>query len=409
MAQSIVCGGCGSTVAYGRLSCPECGEMLASVAGAVRRSSSVATAEAPIAAPPAPSILREVVPLTNGSTNSHEVIEGQLSTWSEPSDGDQADLRFDDEEPPVATPPAAPGLSPYAASLAAVRQAADPAPAASPTPVQPVPAAPVPAASVPAAPVPAEARVVMEPAPAVAAAPIAAVPAQVAAPAIEASPAPLPAAAAAPPPAAPAAAMPAARPLPGSAPPPGAYVPPVLQPAGSTAPARAWAGHDPAVNDAAVAAGAGAIGTTPAAGADEALTDRAKASEFVGWLAIAGTALALVGFLLPWSSISVIGADGVGYFDRWGFAGPWHILIVIGLLAVLAAAIMRDRVPAWLGIGLPGLGVGALLIGLVWPYLIGPLDGSLGAMATALGSLMLIGAGIGAIVVDRHGRTVRSV
>ncbi len=124
---------------------------------------------------------------------------------------------------------------------------------------------------------------------------------------------------------------------------------------------------------------------TPVAELGETAATRAKASEFVGWLAIAGTALALVGFLLPWSSISVIGADGVGYFDRWGFAGPWHILIVVGLLAVLAAAIMRERVPAWLGIGLPGLGVGALLIGLVWPYLIGPLDGSLGAMATALG------------------------
>ena len=62
---------------------------------------------------------------------------------------------------------------------------------------------------------------------------------------------------------------------------------------------------------AAATAGAVASGTTPVADADAASAERAKASEFVGWLAIAGTALALVGFLLPWSSISVIGADGV--------------------------------------------------------------------------------------------------
>ena len=35
-AQSIVCGTCAASVPYGRLSCPNCGELLASVAGARR-------------------------------------------------------------------------------------------------------------------------------------------------------------------------------------------------------------------------------------------------------------------------------------------------------------------------------------------------------------------------------------
>ena len=35
-AQSIVCGTCAAAVPYGRLSCPSCGELLASVAGARR-------------------------------------------------------------------------------------------------------------------------------------------------------------------------------------------------------------------------------------------------------------------------------------------------------------------------------------------------------------------------------------
>jgi hypothetical protein len=191
---------------------------------------------------------------------------------------------------------------------------------------------------------------------------------------------------------------------------PGAYVPPVLQPAGSIAPARAWAGHasDEGTNglDGRPAGAAGPA--VDAAGTDSkevksSLIDAAAAAEFVGWLAIAGASLATAGFLLPWS-VSVIGASGVGYFDRWGFAGPGHILMVAGLLGVLAAAILRDRVPMWLGIGLPGLGLGALLIGLVWPYVVGPLGAQLGALAVGLGAVMLVVAGIVALIVDRHGR-----
>ena len=43
--RAIVCPGCGEAVPYGRLSCPECGTLLASVAGGVRPT--VRTAEAP--------------------------------------------------------------------------------------------------------------------------------------------------------------------------------------------------------------------------------------------------------------------------------------------------------------------------------------------------------------------------
>jgi hypothetical protein len=193
----------------------------------------------------------------------------------------------------------------------------------------------------------------------------------------------------------------------------GAYVPPVLQPAGPVAPARAWAGYAP--GDAgtngrhgepagAAATAADGADARPEPGAEKAsLIDAAAAAEFVGWLAIAGSSLATAGFLLPWS-VSVIGANGLGYFDRWGFAGPGHILMVAGLLGVLAAAILRNRVPMWLGIGLPGLGLGALLIGLVWPYAVGPLGAQLGALAVGLGAVMLVVAGIAALVVDRHER-----
>jgi predicted membrane-bound spermidine synthase len=73
------------------------------------------------------------------------------------------------------------------------------------------------------------------------------------------------------------------------------------------------------------------------------------------------------------------------------------------------AAIVRDRVPIGLGVGVPGLGLGALLVGLVWPYLFGPLGAQLGAIAVALGAVMLVVAGIAALIVDRHVEDVEVV
>jgi hypothetical protein len=383
--------------------------MLASVAGAIRRSdpvaamaasSAVATATLvddaidppPPSAParPAPAVLRDVDPEPDGWDVADEPAPpGQLMTWPQAGaasttmadggpnlgfedDPDGLPLAHDDARVadlddsdtsglPVAVRPstAAPVNDAYAAALAAVRQA----PVEIPAPVR------APEVTTPVAEIPTPARVVATAAP-----------------------------------------MPAYQPA--AVPPPGSYVPPVLEPAAAPAPARSWAGHG-AADPAAGATVAVAVGATADATSDDdpsaATTRQAKAVEFVGWLAIAGAALSLAGFLLPWSSIAVIGADGIGYFDRWGLAGPWHVLVVAGLIGLLVAAILRERVPMWLGIGLPGLGLGALLVGLLWPYLLGPLEGSLGAMAVGLGALLLIGAGIAAIVVDRHGREMRPV
>ncbi len=180
---------------------------------------------------------------------------------------------------------------------------------------------------------------------------------------------------------------------------PGSYVPPAIpgQLAGSPAPARAWAGHHeprPGRRDAA-ASGA------DAADAD-ADADARRLTEFVGWLAVAGAALAAVGFLLPWSNVAVIGSSGVGYFDRWGLAGPAHILVVVGLLIVLVLAVVPNRVPTWIRVGLPGVALAALLFGLAWPYLLGPLGGAAGVLCVTLGALLLLIAGIVALATDRH-------
>jgi len=184
---------------------------------------------------------------------------------------------------------------------------------------------------------------------------------------------------------------------------PGAYVPPVLpvEPAGPPAPARAWAGH-PVGTEAPASTGA------TAKAAAEALLDPARLPEFIGWLAVAGSAMAAAGFVLPWGR-SVIGASGVDYFDRWGLAGPFHPIVVLGLLAVLGLAMIPNPVPLWLRVGLPGLGLGALLLGLVWPYLLYLPGTGPGVIVVVIGALILLSAGITALATDRHASEDRAV
>src|SRR5688500_3614697 len=67
-AQSIVCGSCANEVPYGRLSCPSCGELLASVAGS-RRSSAATVARSTV-----PEVLYDA-----GDAPSAAVVDGQLA------------------------------------------------------------------------------------------------------------------------------------------------------------------------------------------------------------------------------------------------------------------------------------------------------------------------------------------
>jgi hypothetical protein len=71
-AQSIVCGACAAEVPYGRLSCPSCGELLASVAGSRRDAASVATSVA--ARPAVPDVLHEP-----SAAPTSSIVDGQLS------------------------------------------------------------------------------------------------------------------------------------------------------------------------------------------------------------------------------------------------------------------------------------------------------------------------------------------
>jgi hypothetical protein len=99
----------------------------------------------------------------------------------------------------------------------------------------------------------------------------------------------------------------------------------------------------------------------------------------------------------------VIGARGTGgYLDDWGLASPTHVLIVVGLAVVLGLGVVESKVPAWLRTGVLGLAVGGLIVGLVWPYAIGPLGADIGAMVTTLGGMCLLIGGAAASWTTRH-------
>ena len=369
-SKAIVCAACGVAVPYGRLSCPSCGELLASVAGATRslmaatsggRANGVATAtkrpsRAARASAPAPAVLLDVEPVTELAPEPPIAAPEPPMAAPEAWGAAPAPATFQpaEAEPPRhdAPPPRA-GDGPHWAEerpewpgdRPAWRDERQPAP---PTP----PFADATAATAGTA-------------------GTAVAPASVTSPSL------------------------------GNA--PGAYVPPVLpvEPAGPPAPARAWAGH-------AVDTEAQATTGTSAKAAAEALLDPARLPEFIGWLAVAGSAMAAAGFVLPWGR-SVIGASGVDFFDRWGLAGPFHPIVVLGLLAVLGLAMIPNPVPLWVRIGLPGLGLGALLLGLVWPYLLYLPGTGPGVVVVAIGALILLVAGIVALATDRHARVDRGV
>jgi len=185
---------------------------------------------------------------------------------------------------------------------------------------------------------------------------------------------------------------------------PGAYVPPILSvPAGPPAPAREYAGH----------AGDGelpAVGSPARRPSDLLDGDaRARLLDFARWLSVAGSAFAAVGFLLPWGLV-VIGSNDVSYFGRWGIAGPWHLVLALAVLANLGLALIENRVPVWLRTGVTGLGLGALLLGLVWPYITIPALGTgPGAIIAGIGAAALAVAGVLALVTDRHVEAPRAV
>jgi hypothetical protein len=350
--KTIVCPECDAGVPYGRLSCPSCGALLASVAGSFRRFSANDLGTSVGLSAPTPAT-EAVVPSPARSTPS--LPDVTVVVDPEPVAADEAssdDAGWDDEQVPDASADAIPEPTRPWASLepsTAARWAAGPQPGAQPIPASGADSANAdPVRTWTFAPEPGGTTsiqsVVHEPLPTVGA---------------YVPPAPMPVA------------------------------PPDLPPAQFAA--RAW-----------IPGGAAAAENVAAPeGSDHAgRVDRVE--QATGWVTAAGSALAALGFVLPWSP-NVIGSTGFGsYLDTWGLANPTHLVVFAAVLALLGLAFVSSPIGSWIRSGLLALVFGGLLVGLAWPYAPGPLGAGLGIYAVLAGALLLVAAGVATASTHRH-------
>jgi hypothetical protein len=134
-----------------------------------------------------------------------------------------------------------------------------------------------------------------------------------------------------------------------------------------------------------------------------------RSVELAGWFVIAGAAMSVLGFLLPWSRVVIGSANTGGYFDMWGLASPSHVIVVAGLLGVLGLGVVPTRVPAWIRTGVLGLAAGGILVGLAWPYVVGPLGADVGLALALSGGIALGIGGVLASWATRHASEAPSV
>jgi hypothetical protein len=403
VVESFLCPACAEPIPAGRLSCPQCGTVLAAVARSFRAggepspvSDAVATAsperswldgpamtgpatealapvpaQAPAPAPaPAPAFAPELrsVPPEPVPTPVAALLEADPSGWDAPTDdtiedepamadvpnAESADPEVAEDEP-VALPGLGSGLTP------------------SYLPVRP--------------------RNILD-----VLRPAGGLDAEANAEAFDHDPAPV----AEPPPA----------PAPVSA-----WIPPSRAVAATATEAEPPARILPRAWDPAAAAAAAAVATTPPE-SRRALRlprlalpglDRRRVDEAAGVLMMAGAMGAAIGFVLPWSRIVIGARNSGGYFDSWGLAGPAHIVVFALALATLVLAAMPNRIDTWLRTGVVGILLGSLLLGLAWPYAFGPLGAGVGIVLVVVSACLLLLAGLINTLVQRHAGPPRGV
>ena len=185
----------------------------------------------------------------------------------------------------------------------------------------------------------------------------------------------------------------------GPQPQPGAWIPPAMQP------------DDEAPDPAASPAGASSPAEVPTGTRGAALgISVQRVEEVAGWFVFLAAAVAAAAFVLPWSSV-VIGAEGFGgYLDTWGLANPSHALVFIGALVVAGLGYLRPRIVGpWARSGVTGIALGSLMVGLVWPYLLGPLGASVDVVVEGIAAIVLVVGGIAALWAARHARDTSPV
>ena len=385
-ATSVVCPECGSPVAPGRLSCQSCGTLLASVVGSDRRPSWT----------PASSTLAEIdedLPLASAlGDDGAAIAPAVVADVAEPAPAPKrGPRRLSRPKPATPAAPAAPAKARY------VKSPPDDVPPPDPTSLF--------------GPVPSVAPPILHDwsedaggsnGVAVAAAPVAAAPALAPAAAL----APLPPA------------VRQQRPV-GTAPVPGSYLAPsatyVAPIASRPAPmppaapaATAWPSSR-APLPAAAANGNGAYGATaPAAGALVASATAPAADAATGrglsdWLALGGSVLVIISFVLPWATDGVIGSRGTGFTADWGLANPGHLILIVAAIAVLVLQVVDNPVPVWVRSAALPLIVGGILTGLAFAYYARPSGGGSGVAVLLAGALLLLVSGVLASRPQRNG------
>lgn len=192
---------------------------------------------------------------------------------------------------------------------------------------------------------------------------------------------------------------------------PGGYFPPGTPvPAASLPDPTPVAPASPVASPLAVAPVAADPGvlSSAAVGAPIAL-DPARLDLSLGYATAAGAGLVAFGMLMPWSRIVIGAGDASGYFSTWGLAGPGHVVVLLSALAVLAVSALPNRLPVSIRSGVAGLMLGVFSLGLVWPYLIGPLGAGIGVLVVTVGALVLTAAGMVSAWRHRHAADDRSV
>ena len=200
-------------------------------------------------------------------------------------------------------------------------------------------------------------------------------------------------------------------PTPATRVPAGAYLPPsaVLPPGDSL----------PIANGATSSAAVAGVSTAVAPASTPSLASRFRLGDADGPLGLpddapartiaAGAGIAAFSLILPWAEI-VIGSRAMGsYIDSWGLAGPGHALVLLALLGVAAIALAADRLPRWVGAGLPAIVLAAFIAGIAWPYLIGPFRPAIGVYVVVVGALILGVGGLLSRAGQRHAEPSASV
>jgi hypothetical protein len=115
-----------------------------------------------------------------------------------------------------------------------------------------------------------------------------------------------------------------------------------------------------------------------------------------------GAAIAGLGFLLPWAEIVIGSASMGGFLDMWGLAGPGHPIVLLLLIGIGFLAVAHEKWPVRVGAGTAAIVLGSVLLGLAFPYVMGPFREAVGVYVTAAGAVIMIAGGLLARVPRRH-------